>query len=248
MNLPEPWGHLRRYTAARIAIGRTGGSQLTEAVLDFRLSHARARDAVKAAFDAAGIAGQLAQAGISTEVLETAAKDRESYLLRPDLGRALDEASRAKLVAGDWDLVVIISDGLSATAAEKHAAATLLPLMAELEAEGWKMTPVYLVPFGRVKVQDEIGAAVGARHSLILLGERPGLGTPDSLGAYLTADPSPEKTDADRNCVSNIRPEGLPPARAAAKLAWLLKEARRLGVSGVGLKDGEGETDLVRDS
>ncbi len=231
---------MRRFTAARIAIGRTGGSQRTQSLLDFRLSHAKARDAVNAEFDAAEFAGRLEEQGLPSEILRTGAGDRASYLLRPDLGRMLDGRSPDRLVPTDVDLALIVSDGLSATAAERHAIPTLVPLVADLVAAGWTVSPVFIVPFARVKIQDQIGAALRARHSLILLGERPGLGTPDSLGAYLTARPAPERTDADRNCVSNIRPEGLPPARAAAKLVWLLKESARLGISGVALKDAEG--------
>ncbi len=240
----DPWLGLRRHTAARIALGRTGGSQRTETVLDFRLSHARARDAVLAPFDPAAIAARLAAAGSVTCFLATAVTGRRAYLLRPDLGRRLDAASREKLAAlaaaPDFvapDLVPIVSDGLAAQAAERHAAATLLPLVLALRAVGWRIGPVCVVPLARVKLQDEIGAALGARFTLMLLGERPGLGAPDSLGAYFTARPAPERTDADRNCVSNIRPEGLPPVQAAAKLAWLLQESARTGRSGVHLKD-----------
>jgi ethanolamine ammonia-lyase small subunit len=240
---PDPWFHLRRFTAARIAIGRTGGSQKTSTVLDFRLAHARARDAVHASFDPESVASPLNDAGIATEILSTSVRDRREYLLRPDLGRSLDEISKSSLASrNSCDLVVIVSDGLAAAAAERHAAATVLPLIMELQAAGWDIAPVFIVPLGRVKVQDEIGSALNARFSLMLLGERPGLGTPDSLGAYFTANPSPSCTDADRNCVSNIRPEGLPPAEAAAKLAWLLKESRRLGLSGVHLKDNQSMT------
>jgi len=237
----DPWIHLRRFTAARIAIGRTGGSQPTSAILDFRHAHAVARDAVHAAFDAGALARSLNGAGILTESLATNAPDRRSYLLRPDLGRELDFASYEKLgtpgeISGPWDLVIIVSDGLAA-AATRHAAATIVPLSAELTAAGWRIAPVFLIPLARVKVQDPIGVLLKARHSLMLLGERPGLGTPDSLGAYFTAGPTLASTDADRNCVSNIRQEGIPPAQAAAKLAWLLKESARLGLGGVHLKD-----------
>lgn len=236
----EPWFHLRRFTAARIAIGRTGGSQTTSTILDFRLAHARARDAVHASFDPAQVANPLHDSGILTETLSTHVRDRREYLLRPDLGRSLDEASQAKLAGRQAvDLVVIISDGLAAAAAERHAAATVVPLIMELRAAAWNIGPVFIIPLARVKVQDEVGAALKARFSLMLLGERPGLGTPDSLGAYFTANPSPACTDADRNCVSNIRAEGLPPSDAAAKLAWLLKESKRLGLSGVNLKDNQ---------
>lgn len=245
MDLPEiadPWAHLRKFTAARIAIGRSGGSQPTTAVLNFRLSHARARDAVHANFDLSKVTSPLHLAGIETEVLATTLTDRSAYLLRPDLGRSLDRESHEKLAAkndGPIDLAVIVSDGLAAAAAENHAAALLIPLIAELTQAGWRISPVFIVPLARVKIQDEIGAALNAKFSLMLLGERPGLGSPDSLGAYFTANPSPDRTDADRNCVSNIRIEGLPPSKAARKLAWLLQESLRLGLSGVHLKDNQ---------
>lgn len=236
----DPWSHLRRFTPARIALGRSGGSLPTAAQLDFRLAHARARDAVLAPFAAEKLAAALAAAGLETRTLTTAARDRRTYLLRPDLGRLLSAESRAALAtaaAPAIDLVAIVSDGLAPAAAERHAVATLTPLLAALRAAGWTVAPVCIVPFARVKVQDEIGALLGARFTLMLLGERPGLGAPDSLGAYFTAAPGPGRTDADRNCVSNIRPEGLAPALAAAKLAWLLENARRTGVSGIALKD-----------
>jgi len=242
----DPWLHLRRFTSARIALGRTGGSQRTETVLDFRLAHARARDAVLTPFDSSTVVAELAAAGLPTLALATAVADRRAYLLRPDLGRRLDQAARVKLAAlaaapghETPDLVIIVSDGLAAQAAERHAVATVIPLAAALRAAGWRLAPIVIVPLARVKLQDEIGAALGARFSLMLLGERPGLGSPDSLGAYFTAGPGPSRTDADRNCVSNIRPEGLAPAQAAAKLAWLLLESARTGRSGVALKDDQ---------
>lgn len=246
----DPWLGLKRYTGARIALGRAGGSQRTETILDFRFAHARSRDAVLAPFAPDAVSRALEAAGLATCTLATAVADRRTYLLRPDLGRKLDPASREKLLAlasqqaAPPDLVLIISDGLAAQAAERHAAATTLPLIAELSAAAWRIGPVIVIPLGRVKVQDEIGALLGARFTLMLLGERPGLGAPDSLGAYFTAGPAPERTDADRNCVSNIRPEGIPPARAAAKLAWLLKEAARSGQSGVSLKDNQTMTSI----
>ncbi len=240
----DPWVGLRRYTAARIALGRTGGSQRTGSVLDFRLSHARARDAVMAAFDTEGIAGRFEAVGLATHRIATAVADKKTYLVRPDLGRRLHDASRAQLAPfaqtwGQRDLVIIVSDGLAAQAAERHAVETVVFLAEHLTAAGWTLYPILLAPFGRVKLQDEVGELLGARHALMLLGERPGLGTPDSLGAYLTHHPRASCTDADRNCVSNIRPEGLPPALAARKLAHLLMESARLGVSGVALKDTE---------
>ena len=163
-------------------------------------------------------------------------------MLRPDLGRKLDGEARKKLSRlahdlGPLDLAFIVSDGLAAAAAERHALATLIPLHDRLIAAGWRLGPVLVVPFARVKLQDEIGAILQARFTLMLLGERPGLSAPDSLGAYFTAEPSLERTDADRNCISNIREEGLPPQQAALKLAWLLLESKRSGRSGINLKD-----------
>jgi ethanolamine ammonia-lyase small subunit len=248
----DPWLGLRRFTAARIALGRTGGSQRTDSVLDFRLSHARARDAVHARLDTAALAAALAASGLPAIELATAVTDRAGYLLRPDLGRRLAPAALAQLSAlastPDYsppDLVVIVSDGLAAQAAERHAAPTIVPLVATLADAGWCIAPIVIAPFARVKLQDEIGAVLRARYTLMLLGERPGLGAPDSLGAYFTASPGPERTDADRNCVSNIRPEGLPPARAAEKLAWLLLESARTGLAGVQLKDTQPSSTLI---
>lgn len=246
---PDPWTALRRYTDARIALGRAGGSVRTATLLDFRLAHARARDAVRAPFDAsafaAGLACAFGRAGLRATVrlLATAATDRDTYLVRPDLGRRLSAASRAALAdavaVADLpppDLVIVVSDGLSTTALA-HAVPTLVPLVAGLVADGWSLAPVYVVPFGRVKLQDEIGELLGARISLMLLGERPGLDSPDSLGAYFTYHPRAACRDADRNCVSNIRPAGLAPAAAARTLARLLALCRTRAVSGVALKD-----------
>jgi len=238
----DPWVGLRRYTSARIALGRTGGSQRMSTVLDFRLSHARAKDAVLAPFDIEHLTRSLSSHGLETVRVSTAVTDKKTYLVRPDLGRRLDDASCAQLrtlasAKGPRDLVIIVSDGLAAQAAERHACETVDYLSKFIIAAGWTLYPVLIAPFGRVKLQDQIGEILVARHALMLLGERPGLGVPDSLGAYLTHRPRAACTDADRNCVSNIRPEGLPPAAAARKLAGLLIESARLGLSGVSLKD-----------
>lgn len=238
----DRWAWLSRYTTARIAIGRAGGSLRTRSLLDFRLAHARARDAVHAPFDPGELSARLTESGLPSSVEYTAASDRSEYLKRPDLGRRLSEESRARLAkaAEGWgrrDLVVIVSDGLAAQAALRHAVGTLVPLMAGLKKEGWSAFPVFVVPYARVKLQDEVGELLGARHSLMLLGERPGLGSPDSLGAYFTYRPRSERTDADRNCLSNIRAEGLEPGDAAAKLLVLLKDSASRKVSGVALKD-----------
>ncbi len=238
----DSWQGLSRYTDARIALGRAGGSYRTATLLELRLAHARARDAVQQAFDPQPVIAALRHAGHETFSLATLAASRPEYLLRPDLGRRLSETSRqlleeAKPGWGPRQLAIIVSDGLSALAAQKQAVPTLLALLPLLRTAGWTWFPVFLAPFGRVKLQDEVGQLLGARHTLMLLGERPGLGSPDSLGAYFTFGPGPQRTDADRNCLSNIRPEGLPPAEAARKLAYLLGESARLGVSGVALKD-----------
>lgn len=245
----DPWVGLKKYTPARIALGRTGGSQRMETVLDFRLSHARARDAVMAPFDVGVVADGLVKNGFATHQIATAVADKKTYLVRPDLGRRLAATSREALASfapawGQRDLVIIVSDGLAAQAAERHAVETVTLLSGQLMAAGWTLYPILLAPYGRVKLQDEVGELLGARHALMLLGERPGLGMPDSLGAYLTHHPRTTCTDADRNCVSNIRPEGLPPAAAARKLAHLLIESARLGVSGVALKDTEPSVEL----
>jgi ethanolamine ammonia-lyase small subunit len=240
--LRDSWHGLARFTSARIALGRAGGSVRSGTLLDFRLAHARARDAVLMDFHADLVESEIARTGLTTMRLATTATDRRTFLLRPDFGRKLGDPSRAALAErrsawGPRDLAIIVSDGLSALAAERQAAPTLKHLVPLLNAAGWSLFPIFIVPFARVKLQDEIGGLLGARHALMLLGERPGLGAPDSLGAYFTFQPRADRTDADRNCISNIRPEGLPPAAAARKLAQLLLESARLGLSGIGLKD-----------
>ena len=237
----DPWLSLSRFTAARIALGRAGGSVRTETLLDFRLAHARAKDAVELHFAADTVTEELHAAGIETFAVATQAADRRSFLQRPDLGRALHADTRLELAAqreqwGTRDLCVIVSDGLSALAAERQAATVLKALMPLLAARGVSSYPVFIAPFARVKLGDELGELLGARQSLILLGERPGLSSPDSLGAYVTFQPHAERSDADRNCVSNIRAEGLPCPDAARKIADILAESTRLGLSGVALK------------
>jgi ethanolamine ammonia-lyase small subunit len=230
---------LRKWTSARVALGRAGGSLPHRELLDFRLSHARARDAVHQPFDPATLALELECHGRPLLLAPSKALDRPTYLQRPDLGRQLSPESMERLkehrTDAGFDLVVILSDGLSAAAAHLQGPpviATLLPLL-----DAWTLAPLVIAPFARVALQDEIGHALGARTALILLGERPGLGSPDSLGAYLVHHPRPGNSDANRNCVSNIRPAGLPPAAAAHRISWLLLESRRLGFSGVDLKD-----------
>lgn len=238
----DPWSSLSRYTSARIAQGRAGGSCRTESLLDFRLAHARARDAVMKPFDAAAVEASLKGAGFQTIRLTTGAGNRASYLANPHLGRQLSEDSKQLLMDHFpvWEkrhLAILVSDGLSALAAERHAVPTLARLLPRLEQAGWSCYPVFVAPLARVALQDEVGQILQAQHTLMLLGERPGLGSPDSLGAYFTFHPVHGRTDADRNCLSNIRAEGFSPADAADKLAWLLLESERQQCSGVQLKD-----------
>lgn len=234
---PDPWTALRQHTQARIALGRAGNSLPTRELLAFGLAHAQARDAVHQPLDLVALAAELATLDQPCLEVASQAGERSRYLQRPDLGRRLDCASAARLAAqhGDYDLVIVIGDGLSALAVARQAAATLAALLPRLA--GWRLAPLVLASQARVALADEVGELLGARQALILLGERPGLSSPDSLGAYLTHGPRLGRSDAERNCVSNIRPEGLPPAEAARKLAWLLHAARRLGLTGVGLKD-----------
>jgi len=239
----DPWTALRKLTPARIAVGRTGGSLLTSQRLDFLLAHARARDAVLAAFDPYGLAFDL-QSALSHPalVLKSAARDRTEYLQRPDLGRQLSSDSRALLTGeaasrGACDIAFIISDGLSTLAANTQAGPVLAALLPMLAAAGWTIAPIIVALHGRVALQDEIGEILRARISLMLLGERPGLGSADSLGAYFTYEPRIGKTDADRNCISNIRLGGIAPANAASKLLALLTQSRTRALSGVRLKD-----------
>ena len=237
----DPWLALSQHTAARIALGRAGGSVRTDTLLDFRLAHARAKDAVELPLDTAALQAELERAGFETFRLTSQAVDRRSFLLRPDLGRTLDAESQVALSerASAWgarDLCIVVSDGLSALAAERQVTPLLAALTPLLAARGVATYPVLLAPYSRVKIADQIGEILGARHSLILLGERPGLSSPDSLGAYLTYRPRAACTDADRNCVSNIRPEGMPATDAAQLLANVLLESTQRGLSGVALR------------
>lgn len=228
---------LRRFTDARIGLARSGASLATQPLLDFRLAHARARDAVHAPLDEARLAADLGALGGAVVPARSAAGDPQQYLMRPDLGRRLDPASVADLSgrAGRFDLAIVVADGLSARAVQDHAApllSDLLPGLADLT-----LAPLVLVRHGRVAAGDEVAMALGADSVLILIGERPGLSAPDSLGAYLTFAPTPRTTDADRNCLSNIRPAGLPAADAARRLQHLIRAMRARRLSGVGLKD-----------
>ena len=241
----EPWQVLRRYTDARIALGRAGNSLPTAAHLAFQWAHAQARDAVHLPLDADGLAASLRALGCPTVLLHSAAPDRATYLQRPDLGRRLDQRSRQRLAAAQpaFDVALVLADGLSALAVHSHALALVAAIQARLHADTdrpWRLAPVTVVEQGRVAIGDEIGAALQARCVVVLIGERPGLSSPDSLGVYLTWAPRVGLSDASRNCISNIRAAGLSVDAAADKLHWLLTQARLRCLSGVALKDETG--------
>jgi ethanolamine ammonia-lyase small subunit len=220
-----------------------GGSLPTAAHLEFQLAHARARDAVHRTLDPAALAVALEVAGLPALVARSAASDRAEYLQRPDLGRQLAPDSRERLAAlADaaevaYDIVFVVADGLSALAAARHAVPVLARLVPRLRREGWSVAPVVVAEQGRVALGDEVGALLSARLAAVLLGERPGLSSPDSLGAYVTWAPAAGRRDAERNCLSNIRPAGLGYELAADRLYFLLTEARRRKLTGVALKD-----------
>jgi ethanolamine ammonia-lyase small subunit len=234
----NPWNALRQFTNARIALGRTGSSLPTAPLLAFNLSHAQARDAVHHPLDTEVLHEQLREQGFTSLDVHSAAPDREHYLRRPDLGRRLSEESRSALTtltAEPSDVVFVIADGLSAFAASKQAIPLLRTVCPQLN--DWKIGPVVVARQARVALGDEIGELLNAKMVVMLIGERPGLSSPDSLGIYLTYAPKVGCSDAQRNCISNVRPEGLDFPLAAHKLHYLLTNGRRLGLTGVGLKD-----------
>jgi ethanolamine ammonia-lyase small subunit len=229
---------LREFTAARVSLGRVGASMPTEPLLDLRLAHARARDAVHTELDIRSLRAELAEAGMDSIPVRSEVQNRAEYLRRPDLGRRLNRASRELLAAhlGSFEIAPVIADGLSATAVHRHAVAVLTLAMRELRAADFHIAPVIVAEGARVALGDDIGAALGAKLSVVLIGERPGLSSPDSLGIYLTWQPRRGRNDAERNCISNVRPEGLSYDAAAVLLALLSREALRRELSGVALK------------
>jgi ethanolamine ammonia-lyase small subunit len=240
----DPWQQLKTFTRARIAIGRVGSSLPTKEVLDFGLSHAMARDAVHLALDVDALEADIRQHGFATARVKSMAADRATYLLRPDMGRRLHEHSllqlqnitHAQSEPKPIDFLIVVGDGLSSLAVARHAA----PLLAEIKVvcpKEWSASRVVIASQARVAIGDEIGQTLNAKIVAMLIGERPGLSSPDSLGIYLTYNPKLGLSDADRNCISNVRPEGLSYEAAAKKLVWLAKEAMRLKLTGVALKD-----------
>jgi ethanolamine ammonia-lyase small subunit len=241
---PRSTRDLRDLTPARVALGRAGASLPTRALLDFTLDHARARDAVHAAFDAKALVAQLAGLGIAACEVHSRVGNRRDYLRRPDLGRRLDEGSAQLLASGEGNagkLAIVIGDGLSPSAVHAHAAELMRHLLPRLAASQIALGPVAIATGARVALGDEIGAIVKADMVVVLIGERPGLSAPDSLGAYLTFGPAIGRIDADRNCVSNVHREGLTYDEAALKIAWLVREGLKRQMTGVALKDESGD-------
>jgi ethanolamine ammonia-lyase small subunit len=241
---PNTLRSLRDYTSARVALGRAGTSIATTDILDFQLAHAQARDAVHAEFNVVAFARRLKEGLLSLEkfnvpvlTLKSAAVDREEYVRRPDLGRVLAEDSVSRLKKSACDVVFIVADGLSAIAPERNAIQLLGAVLPRLLDAGWACAPLCVIEHARVAIGDEIGSLLGASLSVVLIGERPGLSSHDSLGAYITWQPQPGRTDAERNCISNIRSSGLSHSEAAERLLWYLNEARTRRLSGTGLKE-----------
>ncbi|HZY35170.1 MAG TPA: ethanolamine ammonia-lyase subunit EutC [Mucilaginibacter sp.] len=237
----DPVAPLKEFTRARIAIGRVGASIPLKQSLEFNLAHAHARDAVYSILDVDGLFDTLKVFDLPLLHLHSKALTRHKYLKRPDLGRQLDEGSAQHLAGySGYDAAIIISDGLSATAVNENTAGLLRLLIPKLLAAKLTLAPLCLVEQGRVAIGDDIGFALEAKFSIVLIGERPGLSSADSMGAYLTYNPKPGLTDESRNCVSNIRPHGLKYKPAAEKIFYLVNEAFKRKLSGVGLKDNEG--------
>lgn len=233
------WPRFRALTPARIGLARAGAAVATPDHLRFQLAHARARDAVHDRLDAAPLLDALRLRGIDARHLASAAGDRETYLLRPDLGRRLDDRSCAALAGIDagCDVGLVLADGLSARAVARHALPLVDRVLPEFARRGWRLGPIALVEQGRVAIGDDIGHRLGAALAIVLIGERPGLSAPDSLGAYITWAPAPGRSDAERNCISNIHAGGLSYDEAASRLLFIAMEARRRRLTGVALKD-----------
>ena len=232
MSVPDPWTALQAHTPARVALGRAGNGLPTAAHLDFQEAHARARDAVWSGLDAGALEDAVAPLGLPVMRVRSAVPDRRAYLLRPDLGRQLADGTALPRAPGS--VAFVVADGLCAIGVQRHAPAVLERLVPLLSLPPG---PIIVAEQARVALGDAIGEAIGAVAVVVLIGERPGLSATDSLGLYLTWAPRRGRTDAERNCISNVRPGGLTYEEAAAKAAWLLRAAQGLGATGVALKD-----------
>jgi len=242
--IPDPWQDLRQLTRARIGLGRTGNALKTDDVLDFQASHAQARDAVHTPLNIEALTGSLGNEPYY--YVQSRAPDRSTYLRRPDLGRRLSPEAATTLPKGDWDVVFVAGDGLSSFATQQSA----LPLFRAMQAHlaDWTVAPLVIATQARVALGDDIAVMLGARMVVMMIGERPGLSVADSMGVYLTYAPYVGCPDSSRNCLSNIHPHGMTVPAAATKLAWLMREARHLKLTGVGLKDAAPETAALENS
>jgi len=255
----NPWQKLKLFTSARIGLGRAGNSIPTHEQLSFQLDHARAIDAVHKSLDVEKLLSQISQSTVLTNAIATSpsvvsskAMSRMLYLQRPDLGRQLSEASWQQLIDKreennkEVDLAIVIADGLSSTAVQKHAMPVVERLLEKLVADtkhAWSIAPLTLVTQGRVALGDDVGECLKAKITIILIGERPGLTSPDSMGIYMTWEAKRGAKDSTRNCISNIRPEGLGYDEASDKAFYLLSESIKLQISGIKLKDRSGNHD-----
>ena len=245
----DAWVNLKQFTQARIAQGRAGCALTTQAALEFQMAHAKARDSVHQDWDIAALSQEIESLGLQSLVLQTAVKDRSQYLQRPDLGRQLDQSSidtLQKYKTAHYDVVICLSNGLSSTAVSKHGLGLLQAIVARFQTMNLRLGPICLVANARVALSDAIANHLSSDVAVMMIGERPGLSADDSLGLYLTYQPRMDNTDANRNCISNIRPpEGLAYESAAQKLAYLIQNAYRLGYSGVMLKDDMQPTEVL---
>lgn len=239
-DLPAAYSRLRGLTDARVALDTTGSSLTTSELLAFQYDWAQARDAVHFAVDFPTLAQQMNAAGFETVHVTSAASSRPVYLRRPDLGRRLSDDGAARLAPLEGsapDICVVVADGLSGLAVAEHSVELMRVFSQRAEREGWRVSPVVLAEQGRVAIGDPIGSALDARLTVMIIGERPGLSAADSLGAYITYAPAPGRTDAERNCISNIRPGGQSPEAAADTMTYLIRHALAQQLTGVGLKD-----------
>lgn len=239
---PDEWEFLKAYTNARIALGKTGVSIPLKESLQFKMAHAHAKDAVYSSLDIPALRADLSGTGLPVLTVHSQAENRDVYLQRPDLGRFLNGSSVEQLQqlnSPSADICIIIADGLSATAVMKNSVPVVRLLVEKAQQAGYTLAPILLVEQGRVAITDSIGGILRPRLAVMLIGERPGLSSFDSMGAYMTYDPQPGLTDERRNCVSNIREQGLPHALAVAKLMYLIQSAFRLQITGVALKDND---------
>ena len=244
----DPWLDLKQFTTARIALGRAGSSIRTNDWLAFKLDHAKARDAVHSELDEGALEFNLASLDSQIIHVQSQINSKADYLKRPDLGRFLntDSITRLNAIQDGTDLVIIISEGLSATAVQRHAPQVVSALLPMLKNNSWSLAPIIVAKYGRVAIEDDIGVRLNTKMAIILIGERPGLGLSDSLGAYLVYNPNASNTDANRNCVSNIRENGLSYEKAADTVFFLLSEALSRGLSGVKLKDNRDSIDTAQ--